>query len=107
VEDHIEPAGWALGLSGVALLLGAWIAHRTGEQVHGMRTHMEATLVLGCLGLVLLGNGLGAVAYGRDAVRRRERAVKMARFHAEEEARREAREALRAQQRAQQRDAGD
>ena len=83
MEEHIEPAGWALGLSGVALLVGAWISYRTGDHVHGIRTHMDAALVLLCLGLVLIANGLGAIAYGRDAVRRRERAARTARWNAE------------------------
>lgn len=79
MEDHIEPVGWALGLSGVALLVAAWIAYRTGDHVHGARTHMDATIVLVSLGLVLVGNGIGAISYGRDAVRRRERARRAAR----------------------------
>lgn len=104
MDEHIEPAGWALGLSGVVLLLGAWISYGTGEQLHHVRTHTDATLVLGWLGVVLVGNGLLVVAYGRDVLRRRERAATAARLAAEEEARRTAREALRAEQRAERRD---
>ena len=100
MEDHIEPAGWALGLSGVAMLLGAFLAYRTGELRHDLRTHMDATLVLGWVGVVLVANGLVVIAYGRDVVRRRERAANAARLAAEEQNRREAREALRAQQQA-------
>ncbi len=106
VEDHLEPAGWALGVSGVAVLVGAWVAYATGDVVHQVRTHMDATIVLGVLGLVLVGNGLGLVHYGREAVRQRGRQAEAARLAAEEEERRRRREALRAEQQAARRDAG-
>ena len=89
MEDHLEPAGWALGLSGAAVLIGAWVAYVTGDAVGRVRTHMDATIVLGVLGLVLVGNGLGLVRYGREAVRRRGRQAEASRIAAERAARRD------------------
>lgn len=103
MEDHFEPAGWALGLSGVAVLAGAWLAYVTGDVVGGVRTHMDATLVLGVLGLVLVGDGLALLHHGQQTIRRRGREAEAARLAAEEDERRRARETLRAQQQAQQR----
>ena len=45
---------WMLVTSGGLLLLGSLVAYVTGENVGPGRTHFEATMVLGVLGVVCL-----------------------------------------------------
>ena len=81
MEDVINRIGWALTTSGVALALGGWFAYVTGDEVFlrsprpapggSMRTHMDATIVLLVLGLVVLGNGVVALRHARRLSRAR------------------------------------
>ncbi|MFC4784728.1 hypothetical protein ACT8ZV_09650 [Nocardioides sp. MAHUQ-72] len=59
----------------MALLVGAWVAWGTGEELRSGRTHMDSVIVLAFLGLVLLGNAVAVIAYGRRVVRARDRAL--------------------------------
>jgi hypothetical protein len=60
--------GWWLGLSGVFLVVAAVICEKTGAHAviggSDVNTHVAATWVLACLGMVLLGNGIALLAYG-------------------------------------------
>jgi hypothetical protein len=60
--------GWWIGLSGIFLVVAAVVCESTGTRAriagHVVNTHVTATWVLACLGLVLLGNGLALLAFG-------------------------------------------
>ena len=62
--------GWWLGISGVFLVAAAVVCEASGTQAdiggHQVNTHVTATWVLACLGIVLIGNGIALlVAAGR------------------------------------------
>lgn len=57
----VDRMGWSALGSGLFLILAAVVSERTGTQaqVSGtvINTHAPATLVLACLGIVLVANG--------------------------------------------------
>jgi len=61
--------GW-LGCSGVFLVVAAFICERTGARAviggSSVNTHVTATWVLACLGLVLLGNGIALLVFASE-----------------------------------------
>ena len=63
--DLVERIGWSLLCSGLFLILAAVGAEKTGTQAeiggHVVNTHVTATWVLGCLGLVVVANGLAVL----------------------------------------------
>ena len=77
MEDVIKQVGWALAASGGFLLAAAGIVYSTGEDVaRGVgtwHTHADASLVLLVLGLLALGNGLGAFVWAKQLAGARRR----------------------------------
>ena len=62
--------GWWLGISGVFLVVAAVVCEASGTQAdiggNQVNTHVTATWVLACLGIVLVGNGIALlVAAGK------------------------------------------
>ena len=68
--DLVERIGWSVGLSGLFLMLAAAVSEMTGTDAfiggHHVNTHVTATWVLACLGLVLTANGLVLIGYVSD-----------------------------------------
>jgi hypothetical protein len=64
--DPVERIGWSLLWSGLFLILAAVLAEMSGTKAniggHVVNTHVTATWVLGCLGLVGFANGLSVLA---------------------------------------------
>jgi len=60
--DLVERIGWSLLWSGCFLILAAGVAELSGTKAniggHVVNTHVTATWVLGCLGLVVVANAL-------------------------------------------------
>ena len=68
--DLVERIGWSVGLSGLFLMLAAAASEMTGTDAfiggHHVNTHVTATWVLACLGLVLAANGIVLLGYVND-----------------------------------------
>ncbi len=52
--QNLQLTGTVLGVSGLLALGGAALAYFTGEDVGAGRTHFDAAMVLGVLGIILV-----------------------------------------------------
>jgi uncharacterized membrane protein YidH (DUF202 family) len=64
--QNLQLAGTVLGVSGLLTLVGAALSYFTGENIGGGRTHFDAAMVLGVLGVVLLVAAVIVIVDGRE-----------------------------------------
>jgi hypothetical protein len=80
MQDAVKRVAIALSGSGAFALAAAWVAYWTGDEkfVRGetWRTHADASIVLLVLGLLLLGNGFGALVWHQELAEDRKRLLR-------------------------------